>query len=61
LEFELERDGDGRPVLRQTATFRPRGLAGRAYWLLVIPLHALVFSGLLRGLVDARARARRAR
>ena len=61
LEFELERDGDGKPVLRQTATFRPHGLAGRAYWLIVTPLHALVFGGLLRGLVDARARAERRR
>jgi len=59
LEFEIERDADGRPTLRQTATFRPRGLAGRAYWLLVTPLHALVIGGLLRGLVDARGRAGR--
>jgi hypothetical protein len=59
LEFELERDGDAPPVLRQTATFRPHGLAGRAYWLLVTPLHALVFGGLLRGLVDGRRRAGR--
>jgi uncharacterized protein YbjT (DUF2867 family) len=56
LEFEIEGDADGRPTLRQTATFRPRGLAGRAYWLLVTPLHALVFGGLLRGLVRARKR-----
>ena len=56
LEFAIEPDADGRPVLRQTATFRPHGLAGRAYWLLVTPLHALVFGGLLRGLVRARAR-----
>ncbi len=59
LEFEIERGADEAPVLRQTATFRPRGLAGRAYWLLVTPLHALVFGGLLRGLVDAGARSRR--
>jgi uncharacterized protein YbjT (DUF2867 family) len=50
LEFELE-EVDGTPHLRQTAVFRPRGLAGRAYWVLVTPLHALVFGGLLRGLV----------
>ncbi|MBW6457519.1 MAG: DUF2867 domain-containing protein [Trueperaceae bacterium] len=56
LEFELEQDADGRPTLRQTATFRPHGLAGRAYWLLVTPLHALVFGGLPRGLVDGRGR-----
>ena len=58
LEFELETGADGHPSLRQTATFRPHGLAGRAYWLLVTPLHALVFGGLLRGLVDGRGRAR---
>jgi uncharacterized protein YbjT (DUF2867 family) len=56
LEFEIEHDADGRPSLRQTATFRPHGLAGRAYWLLVTPLHALVFGGMLRGLVRGRAR-----
>lgn len=57
LEFELEPGEDGRPTLRQTATFRPHGLAGRAYWFLVTPLHALVFGGLLRGLVDGRGRS----
>ena len=56
LEFELQRGEDGRESLRQTAHFRPRGLAGRAYWLLVTPLHALVFGGLLRGLVKPSGR-----
>ena len=52
LEFELvDAEGGGR-ALRQTATFRPRGLAGRAYWLGVTPFHAFVFGGLLRGLVE---------
>ncbi len=55
LEFELEHDAAGRPMLRQTATFRPRGLWGRAYWWLVFPLHALVFGGLLTDLSGARA------
>ena len=56
LEFELEPGADGEARLRQTATFRPRGLAGRAYWWLVTPLHALVFGGLLRGLVGRPGR-----
>jgi uncharacterized protein YbjT (DUF2867 family) len=60
LEFEIDTGPDGQPILRQTATFRPHGLAGRAYWLLVTPLHAVVFGGLLRGLVDAQPRAGRA-
>ncbi len=56
LEFELVNGDDGSCALRQTATFRPRGLAGRAYWLGVTPFHAVVFGGLLRGLAEAPAR-----
>ncbi len=52
LEFELQRGEDGCCALRQTATFRPHRLAGRAYWLGVTPFHAAVFGGLLRGLVE---------
>lgn len=42
LEFSIEKQ-DGREVLRQTATFRPQGLLGRAYWYLVLPVHFLLF------------------
>ena len=42
LEFKM--DGD---VLRQTATFRPKGLWGRIYWYAVLPFHGLVFNGML--------------
>jgi uncharacterized protein YbjT (DUF2867 family) len=59
LEFELHQGADGRPALRQTATFRPRGLLGRAYWYAVMPFHAFVFGGLLRGIVTLPARANR--
>lgn len=38
LEFEIEGD-----ALRQTATFRPQGLSGRAYWYAILPLHWLLF------------------
>ena len=38
LEFEVEGD-----TLRQTATFRPQGLLGRAYWYAVLPFHWLLF------------------
>lgn len=38
LEFEVTRD-----TLIQTATFRPKGLLGRAYWYAVLPLHWLLF------------------
>ncbi len=36
--------------LYQTATFRPRGLAGRLYWYLVTPFHWFVFNGMINNL-----------
>ena len=49
LEFRVAPIGDGsRSLIRQTATFDPRGWTGRLYWYAVLPLHALLFRGLLR-------------
>jgi uncharacterized protein YbjT (DUF2867 family) len=45
LEFALE---DG--TLRQTATFRPQGLSGRAYWYALVPFHGLLFPRMARRL-----------
>jgi len=57
LDFELSSisDRDQAPATRlvQTARFRPRGLAGLLYWYAVMPFHALVFKGLLRGIAEA--------
>jgi hypothetical protein len=39
--------------LVMTARFRPRGLLGIAYWYAVLPLHGIVFRGMLAGLVRA--------
>ncbi|MCK8482093.1 SDR family oxidoreductase [Psychroserpens algicola] len=47
LEFKIE---DG--LLKQTATFRPRGLWGRLYWYSVLPFHGLIFKGMINKLVD---------
>jgi Predicted nucleoside-diphosphate-sugar epimerases len=44
LEFRVSDDG----VVSQTATFRPLGLAGRLYWLAVLPFHHFIFNGMLR-------------
>ncbi|MGF1637959.1 MAG: SDR family oxidoreductase [Cyclobacteriaceae bacterium] len=46
LEFKV--DGE---KLRQTATFRPKGLLGRLYWYSVLPFHGFIFRGLLNKLV----------
>jgi hypothetical protein len=54
LQFEVEPDGDG-SVIRQTAIFDPAGVAGRAYWYAVWPLHGLVFRGMIRGIARAAA------
>lgn len=49
LDFEITPLDDGqRSMIRQTATFDPRGWMGRAYWYSIMPVHALIFSGLLR-------------
>lgn len=49
LQFEVSKHEDG-SIVRQTALFDPLGLPGLLYWYAVYPLHALVFSGMLRGL-----------
>jgi uncharacterized protein YbjT (DUF2867 family) len=59
LEFHVEhaRAGGGAEststVLRQRATFAPRGLAGHAYWWAVAVFHGIVFGGMLRGITRA--------
>lgn len=55
LEFEARPDpGDpGKSRLVQTARFKPRGLFGLLYWYSLLPLHAIVFEGMLRGIASA--------
>lgn len=47
LEFKIEEN-----KLTQTATFRPRGLAGRLYWYMVLPFHGFIFKGMIRKIVS---------
>jgi hypothetical protein len=47
LEFEVNGDHNS-STIRQTATFDPVGLLGRAYWYSLYPIHELVFRGMLR-------------
>ena len=56
LEFRVEPlHGGACSLIRQTAIFDPRGVAGRLYWYGVLPLHALVFRGLLRRIAERAA------
>jgi uncharacterized protein YbjT (DUF2867 family) len=48
LEFQVTPIGRRQSEIRQTASFDPRGLLGHAYWLALLPLHGLMFRGLLR-------------
>jgi uncharacterized protein YbjT (DUF2867 family)/uncharacterized protein YndB with AHSA1/START domain len=50
LEFEAEPQGDRRTLLRQTASFAPKGLAGLLYWYGLYPIHRAIFAGLLAAL-----------
>lgn len=50
LEFQIEPEGEGGCRLTQTALFKPRGLLGLLYWYAVVPLHEVVFSGMLKGI-----------
>lgn len=50
LEFKvLEQDSENLKLV-QTATFRPRGLAGRLYWYLMLPFHAFIFKNMAKNI-----------
>lgn len=53
LELLLTECVDGTTEIRQCARFKPRGLFGLLYWYSVLPLHNLVFAGMLRGIARA--------
>lgn len=53
LTFEVQPGFRQHCTLVQTARFKPRGLAGLAYWYSVVPLHGVVFRGMLRGVKRA--------
>jgi uncharacterized protein YbjT (DUF2867 family) len=54
LQFEVTPEGDG-SLVRQTALFDPRGIAGLAYWYALYPVHAVIFRNMLRGIARAAA------
>lgn len=64
LEFEVEPEpaDPARCRLRQTARFKPRGLSGILYWYAVLPIHRIVFRGMIEGIRrEAEALARGAK
>jgi uncharacterized protein YbjT (DUF2867 family) len=59
LEMSVGQDYDGLTTYSQRAIFRPRGLAGHAYWQSISPFHGVVFGGMLRNITAAAERAGR--
>jgi hypothetical protein len=47
LEFIIGPDN----ILCQTATFRPSGVFGRLYWYLLLPVHVIIFRGMINKIV----------
>ncbi len=56
LEWSVDTGREDSPnarstTLRQVATFRPRGVAGRAYWWVLLPIHKIIWKRLAERLV----------
>lgn len=49
LEFQCQ-EKDNRIIFIQTATFRPKGILGRLYWYLLLPIHCLIFYKMAKAL-----------
>lgn len=60
LQFDVTPREDGGATVRQTAVFDAAGLAGRAYWHALYPVHVLLFRGLLRSIARRAATEARA-
>lgn len=50
LEFRVKSGEGAQSTLTQSALFKPRGLFGLLYWYAVVPLHHIVFRGMLLGI-----------
>jgi uncharacterized protein YbjT (DUF2867 family) len=51
LEFNIIKKNE-KYFLKQTATFRPKGLFGRLYWYSVLPFHYFVFDGMAENIIN---------
>jgi uncharacterized protein YbjT (DUF2867 family) len=53
LDFKIRSKNDGY-YLYQTATFMPKGLSGRLYWYLLLPIHLVMFKNMIRSLAGLK-------
>jgi hypothetical protein len=49
LEFDVA-PAVGGALVHQTAVFEPVGLSGLMYWYVLLPVHAVIFAGMLRAI-----------
>jgi hypothetical protein len=52
LQLEARPADNGQTELLQTAFFQPKGLFGLLYWYVLYPMHALIFSGMIRKIAE---------
>lgn len=53
LEFSIVQN-QNRCLLKQTATFRPRGILGRNYWYAMLPFHYFIFRNMLKRIAEKK-------
>ncbi|MBS1659125.1 MAG: SDR family oxidoreductase [Bacteroidetes bacterium] len=53
LEFSIVQN-ENRCLLKQTATFRPHGIAGRNYWYAMLPFHYFIFRNMLKRIAGVK-------
>ncbi len=58
LEWRVIAEDDGRTRLRQLARFTPRGVAGRLYWWVLLPIHKVIWRQLAERLVASAEQPR---
>jgi uncharacterized protein YbjT (DUF2867 family) len=56
LEFQVEPAAGG-AFVHQTAVFEPVGLSGLVYWYALLPVHTVMFGGMLRAIAQRAERA----
>ncbi len=52
LEWRISADDSGTTRLRQLARFHPRGVAGRGYWWILLPIHKIIWKQLVERLTS---------
>ena len=58
LQFDVAPRDDGTSLLTQTAFFASKGLGGWLYWYALYPVHAFIFSGMIRRVAERAVTSR---